>query len=123
MKRTVLVGLALLISSAAPAEEMKTPRISIAQVDWDAAAAKLAERPAGTTAEAFAKFNVTAEMGFPGIANSTVPVLLPFDVDGFRQRPCRQSRTVSGQTVRKCRSLHAIGISANEILPDRPRRL
>jgi hypothetical protein len=83
LKRAVLVGLALLISSAAPAEEMKTPRISIAQVDWGAAAAKLAERPAGTTAEAFAKLNVTAEMGFPGIANSTVPVLLPFDVDGF----------------------------------------
>ena len=83
MKRTVLVGLALLISGAAPAEEMKTPRVSIAQVDWDAAAAKLAERPAGTTAEAFAKFNVAAETGFPGIANSTVPVLLPFDADGF----------------------------------------
>ena len=83
MKRTVLVGLALLISGAAPAEEMKTPRVSIAQVDWDAAAAKLAERPAGTTAEAFAKFNVAAETGFPGIANSTVPVLLPFDVEGF----------------------------------------
>ena len=62
---------------------MKTPRVSIAQVDWDAAAAKLAERPAGTTAEAFAKFNVAAETGFPGIANSTVPVLLPFDVEGF----------------------------------------
>ena len=83
MKRAVLIGLALLISGAAPAEEMKTPRVSIAQVDWDAAAAKLAERPAGTTAEAFAKFNVAAETGFPGIANSTVPVLLPFDVDGF----------------------------------------
>jgi hypothetical protein len=83
LKRVVLVGLALLISSAAPAEEMKTPHISIAQVDWDAAATKLAERPAGTAAEAFAKLNVTAEMGFPGVANSTVPVLLPFDVDGL----------------------------------------
>ena len=38
---------------------------------------------AGTPAEAFAKLNVAAETGFPGIANSTVPVLLPFDVDGF----------------------------------------
>src|SRR6476661_4599455 len=62
---------------------MKDPRISVAKIDWDSAAAGLAERAPGTPAEAFAKLNVTAEMGFPGIANSTVPVLLPFDADGF----------------------------------------
>jgi hypothetical protein len=83
LKRAVLVGLALLIAGAAPAEEMKSPQISLARVDWDAAAASLAERSLGAPAETFAKLNVTAEMGFPGIANSTVPVLLPFDIDGF----------------------------------------
>jgi len=83
LKRAVLVVLALLIAGAAPAEEMKTPRISVATVDWDAAAAGLADRPSGTPAEIFARLNVTAELGFPGIANSTVPVVLPFDVDGF----------------------------------------
>src|SRR5690349_10669350 len=62
---------------------MKDPRISTARIDWDSAGAGLAERGPGTPAEAFAKLNLTAEMGFPGIANSTVPVLLPFDIEGF----------------------------------------
>ena len=83
MKRAVLVGLVLLIAGAAPAEEMKDPQISLARIDWDAAAASLADRAAGTPAEIFAKLNVAAEAGFSGIANSTVPVLLPFDIDGF----------------------------------------
>jgi len=83
LKRAVLVGLALLIASAAPAEEMKDPQISLARIDWDAAAASLSERAPGIPAETFAKLNVIAEIGFPGIANSTVPVLLPFDIDGF----------------------------------------
>jgi len=83
LKRAVLVGLVLLIAGAAPAEEMKNPQISLARIDWDAAAASLADRAAGTPAEIFAKLNVAAEAGFSGIANSTVPVLLPFDIDGF----------------------------------------
>ena len=83
MKRAVLVGLALLIAGAAPAEEMKIPRISVAKVDWDAAAASLADQSAGTAADAFAKLTTAASIGFPGIADSTVPVLLPFDVDAF----------------------------------------
>jgi murein DD-endopeptidase MepM/ murein hydrolase activator NlpD len=83
LKRAVLVGLVLLIAGAAPAEEMKNPQISLARIDWDAAAASVADRAAGTPAEIFAKLNVAAEAGFSGIANSTVPVLLPFDIDGF----------------------------------------
>ncbi|MFZ0068279.1 MAG: M23 family peptidase, partial [Pseudolabrys sp.] len=83
MKRAFLVALALLISGGAPAEEMKAPHISVATVDWDAAAANLPDRPAGSSAEAFAKLNMAAEVVFPNIANSTVPVLLPFDTDGL----------------------------------------
>ena len=83
MKRAVLVGIALFIASAAPAEEMKSPQISRARVDWGAAAASLAERLPGGPAETFAKLDMAAGVGFPGIANSSVPVLLPFDVDGF----------------------------------------
>ena len=83
MKRAFLVALALLISGGAPAEEMKAPHISVATVDWDAAAASLPDRPAGSSAEAFAKLNMAAEVVFPNIANSTVPVLLPFDTDGL----------------------------------------
>ena len=83
MKRAFLVALALLISGGAPAEEMKAPHISVATVDWDAAAASLPDQAAGSSAEAFAKLNMAAEVVFPNIANSTVPVLLPFDTDGL----------------------------------------
>jgi murein DD-endopeptidase MepM/ murein hydrolase activator NlpD len=83
LKRAVLVGLVLLIASAAPAEEMKSPHISVARVDWDAAAANLADQPSGAPAEAFAKLNTASGKRFPDIAASPVPVLLPFDVDGL----------------------------------------
>jgi murein DD-endopeptidase MepM/ murein hydrolase activator NlpD len=83
LRSVVLLGLALLIADPAPAEEMKVPQITAARVNWDAAAANLAAREPGTPAEVFARLNVIAEAGFPGIANSTVPVLLPFDIDGF----------------------------------------
>jgi len=82
LKRVVLVGLALFIAGAAPAEEMKEPHISVVRVDWDAAAAGLAAPPASTT-DAFSKLNKSVDAGFPGIAKSSVPVLLPFDVEGF----------------------------------------
>ena len=80
MKRALLVGIALFIASAAPAEEMKSPQLSRARVDWDAAAASLAERLPGGPAESFAKLNMAAEVGFPGITNSSVPVLLPLSL-------------------------------------------
>jgi len=83
LKRAFLVALALLISGGAAAEEMKAPHISVATVDWDAAAASLPDQAAGSSAEAFAKLNMAAEVVFPNIANSTVPVLLPFDTDGL----------------------------------------
>ena len=95
MRRTVLVGLALFIASAAPAEEMKSPHISVAKVDWDAAATSLPERASGSPAEAFAKLNAATEIGFPGVAASTVPVLLPFDVDAFlKDRAANPDRTL-----------------------------
>lgn len=83
LKRSVLVGLALLIGSAVSAEEMKPPRISVAQVNWDAAAASIADQPAGAPGDLFAKLNAAAGIAFPGIADSSVPVLLPYDIDGF----------------------------------------
>ena len=83
LKRVILVGLALLFAGAASAQELKSPRISVAKVDWDAAAASIVDRPAGTPAEAFAKLNAAAGISFPKIADSSVPVLLPYDVDAF----------------------------------------
>ena len=82
MKRAVLVGLAWLIASAAPAEEMKEPHISVVQADWNAAAASLTDR-SDTAARTFAGLNKVSEPAFPGIARSSVPVLLPFDTEAF----------------------------------------
>jgi hypothetical protein len=70
LKRLILVGLALLFAGAASAQELKSPRISVAKVDWDAAAASIVDRPAGTPAEAFAKLNAAAGISFPKIADS-----------------------------------------------------
>jgi hypothetical protein len=77
------VSLALLLVSAASAQEMTEPAISVAQVDWDAAAADLTGAPAASPAQAFAPLNKVAALRFPGIGESPVPVLLPFDIDGF----------------------------------------
>ncbi len=61
---------------------MEAPVISLTTVDWDAAAAGVAE-PGAAPKDAFAKLNATSEKRFPGIGQSTVPVLLPFDLDAF----------------------------------------
>jgi len=92
LKRAFLVGLALLISGGTLAEEMKAPHISVATVDWEAAAASLPDGPAGSPAETFAKLNMAAEISFPGIANSAVPVLLPYDADRLEigRASCRE---------------------------------
>ncbi len=63
---------------------MTSPRISLAQTDWKAAAASLPAEPAGSPAAKFASLNSTSGQRFHGIAASTVPVLLPFDAQGFR---------------------------------------
>ena len=83
MKRFLLVGIAMILAQAAPAEEFKAPTIALARVDWAAAAASLPGQSGLTPAEAFAKLNSASQVRFPGIAYSTVPVLLPFDTEGW----------------------------------------
>ncbi len=63
---------------------MKSPNLSSPQVNWDAAAATLTA-PGTATAEAFAKLNALSEKRFSGIAKSSVPVLLPFDIEAARK--------------------------------------
>jgi murein DD-endopeptidase MepM/ murein hydrolase activator NlpD len=72
------------LSPVAPANaaEMQAPAITLSNVDWDAAAASLAT-PGAAPAEAFAKLNALSGKRFTGIEKSTVPVLLPFDLDAF----------------------------------------
>src|SRR5215475_14966332 len=51
LKRAVFVGLAFLMAAPAAAEEMKTPQVSRARIDWNAAVASLASPASGTPAE------------------------------------------------------------------------
>ncbi len=83
MRLAVLVGAGLLVATAATADEIEAPRVVLSQIDWDAAAASLSDRDDGPPAAALARLNALSEKRFPGIAQSSVPVLLPFDVGAF----------------------------------------
>lgn len=85
MRLAVLVGAGLFFATAAAADEVKAPRVILSQINWDAAAASLSDRGDGPPAEAFARLNALTEKRFPGIGQSSVPVLLPFDIDAFRK--------------------------------------
>ena len=89
-------GLALaLVSAVCAAQDVRTPQLSFASVDWPAAIAGLAiaeppplapmsaksRRGANrVAAPALARINSIMSQQFAGIATSPVPVLVPFDV-------------------------------------------
>jgi len=85
LKRAVLVSLALLVTGPAVAGEMESPVVKLSDVNWEAAAASLPDRGTQPPAEAFARLNAITEKRFAGVSKSTVPVLLPFDIDAFRK--------------------------------------
>lgn len=82
-----IAGLALAASIiAAAAQEMKSPRISSTQVDWDAAVREFASIDSLKQADvpaAMAELNSATGGRFANIAASPVPVLLPFDTAAF----------------------------------------
>lgn len=83
MRFPVLVAAALLTASTAPAAEIEAPRITLTQTDWAAAATSLSGHGAGTPAAEFERINAQTQKRFPGIGKSSVPVLLPIDIDAF----------------------------------------
>jgi murein DD-endopeptidase MepM/ murein hydrolase activator NlpD len=95
LRAALVAGLALVFGvAAASAQEMKAPRISLAEVDWDAVGAELhAFEPlralvpsAGKdfeAASALSMLNRLTSERFARIADSPVPVLLPFDITSF----------------------------------------
>ena len=85
LKRAVFVSLALLVSGPVAAGEMESPVITLSDVNWDAAAASLTEHGTQPPAEAFGRLNAITGKRFAGIDKSTVPVLLPFDIDAFHK--------------------------------------
>jgi hypothetical protein len=75
---------AFFIAFAAAAADMEAPRFVITQVNWASAAVSLPEDIKGPPAEEFAQINRQTDKRFPGIGKSSVPVLLPMDIDAFR---------------------------------------
>jgi len=82
LRRAVLASLALLAAQAAAAQEMTAPNVTFATVDWAQAAADIG---GNDPAAALAPLNDAADIRFPGIAASSVPVLLPVDIAGLRK--------------------------------------
>ena len=84
MRFPVLVSATLLIASTAAATEIEAPHFTLTKVNWAEAALSLPKDITGPAEEEFAKINAQTQKRFPGIANSSVPVLLPVDIDAFR---------------------------------------
>ena len=99
-----------------PRARWKAPSSRSSDVDWDAAAASLTDRAAEPPAEAFARLNAITDKRFAGIAKSTVPVLLPFDVDAFRKDVA--DGKAGGR--RRRTNISAASIPRNSSCPGRP---
>jgi hypothetical protein len=85
VKRALLISLVLLIGGPAAAGELESPVVKLSTIDWEAAAASLPDRVTQSPAEAFARINTIAEKRFTDIGKSSVPVLLPFDIEAYRK--------------------------------------
>ena len=89
-----------LVSAGSAAQDVKSPHLSFAPVDWPAAIATLSNvdalpppamsveiaagrRRAARCLPALARLNGVMSQQFAGVATSPVPVLLPFDVDAL----------------------------------------
>lgn len=91
--------LLVLVSAGSAAQEVKSPRLSFAPVDWPAAITTLstadAQPPTAMSAKSrlasanravhpiLARLNGVMSQQFAGLATSPVPVLMPFDVDAI----------------------------------------
>jgi hypothetical protein len=89
----VAITLLVCVSGRVAAGEMQPPRITRAAVDWESAAQKLGEVPglramhasadAGGLSREVDRLNAATAARLPGIDQSPVPVLLPFDLDAY----------------------------------------
>jgi hypothetical protein len=85
LRLPVLVGVvAMVAASTAAAGEFEAPRFTISQVNWAEAATSLSDHGIDTPAQEFSRISAQIDKRFPGIAKSSVPVVLPMDVDAFR---------------------------------------
>ena len=93
MLRVASIAASLIVClGAATAGEMQPPRLTRAAVDWEGAAAALADIPslhavqasadtaAPTPGSAITRLTAASAARLPAVAKSGVPMLLPFDV-------------------------------------------
>jgi hypothetical protein len=72
------------VAQNAAADDMKSPRLSAADVDWSGVGAALADLyPLQSQADALTALNAAIAKILPNIAASPVPVLLPFDTAAY----------------------------------------
>ena len=101
LRFVMLTSVVLAITgTAGSAQEMRSPRLSTAEVDWAAALATLNDNPelrmtalgaaprwrpgiSRTPPRILARLNAAMSQRLPGVAQSPVPVLLPFDTDAL----------------------------------------
>ena len=83
-RRLAFAAGAASFAASAAAAELEAPRVTLSEVNWAEAAASLSDHGIDPPAEEFARLNTLTGRRFPGIDKSSVPVLLPFDVDRFR---------------------------------------
>src|SRR5262249_62234794 len=93
IRLALIVGVFFCLSAPAAAGAIGAPRITRAVVDWRDAAAGLGalaslqavQASAGAPASSsdFSRLNAATAERLPGIDRSSVPVLLPFDVEAF----------------------------------------
>jgi murein DD-endopeptidase MepM/ murein hydrolase activator NlpD len=88
-----LALLSVLLAQPVCAGDMQAPTLVPSKVDWPAAASALG---GGSPGEAFAKLNAAEEARFPGVAQSSVPVLLPLDATAPSDGTDRLSASPSG---------------------------
>jgi len=74
----------MVAASAAGATEIEAPAVTLSPINWAEAAASLADHGIEPPAVEFARLNAQVGTRFAGIAKSSVPVLLPIDIDRFR---------------------------------------
>jgi murein DD-endopeptidase MepM/ murein hydrolase activator NlpD len=72
------------VAQNAASDEMKSPRLSAADVDWSAVRTALADlEPLKSQTDVLTQLNAAIAKVFPKIATSPVPVLLPFDTAAY----------------------------------------
>jgi murein DD-endopeptidase MepM/ murein hydrolase activator NlpD len=86
------------LAQDAARDDMKSPRLSAADVDWSAVRAALADlEPLKSQADALTQLNSAIAKIFPKVAASPVPVLLPFDAAAYLRDAAQDAASDAGK--------------------------